>query len=308
MIVLRVFFFRRLQIFSANSELEQFNARKVEELFTYLVLHRHQPQQRDIVADLLWGEATADKPRLYLRKTLSQLQNTFQHQKGSAKEQVILTESEWIQLNPEIDLWSDAEVFENAFQSVHGTSGHELTFDQVGLLQNAVDLYTGDLLEGWYQNWCVCERERFQYMYLAMLDKLLSFHEFYQEYEAAITFGNQILQYDRARERTHRHLMRLYFMSGDRTAALRQYERCVTTLFEEFNVEPDAQTINLYEQVRLTQPGYKSGVVNISKIERDVQLCYLYDHLEHFEEVLSQIQRQVQRDKRLLARVMDQKL
>jgi len=28
-----------------------------------------------------------------------------------------------------------------------------------------VDLYQGDLLEGWYQDWLLCERERLQNMF-----------------------------------------------------------------------------------------------------------------------------------------------
>ena len=40
-----------------------------------------------------------------------------------------------------------------------------------------------------------------------------------------LAYGARILHCDRARERTHRRLMRLHFLAGDRTAALRQYPR-----------------------------------------------------------------------------------
>lgn len=87
-------------------------------------------------------------------------------------------------------------------------------------------------------------------MYLAMLNKLMAFMESCQEYETALLFGQRILQCDRAHERTHWRMMRLHYMAGDRTAALRQYERCVTALWEELGVEPAKWTSALYEQIR----------------------------------------------------------
>jgi DNA-binding SARP family transcriptional activator len=53
-----------------------------------------------------------------------------------------------------------------------------------------------------------------------------------------------------AHERIHRRLMRLYYLAGDRTAALRQYERCVTLLREELGVDPSERTVALYRQIR----------------------------------------------------------
>jgi DNA-binding SARP family transcriptional activator len=48
--------------------------------------------------------------------------------------------------------------------------------------------------------------------------------------------------------------MRAYYMAGDRTMALRQYERCAAALAEELGVAPSTQTLMLYEQ-RKTDSG-----------------------------------------------------
>jgi hypothetical protein len=44
--------------------------------------------------------------------------------------------------------------------------------------------------------------------------------------------------------------MRLYFLSGDRTQALRQYEMCAAALVEELGVAPSKPTVELYERIR----------------------------------------------------------
>ncbi len=45
-------------------------------------------------------------------------------------------------------------------------------------------------------------------------------------------------------------MMRLYYLTGDRTAALRQYATCVAALKEELHVSPSERTLALYEQIR----------------------------------------------------------
>ncbi len=89
-----------------------------------------------------------------------------------------------------------------------------------------------------------------------MSDKLMEYCEKRQEYERALLYGVRILRHEPARERTHRSLMRLLYMSGDRTAALRQYERCVAALRAELEVEPGRPTRALCEQIRVDElPG-----------------------------------------------------
>src|SRR6185436_8118355 len=117
----------------------------------------------------------------------------------------------------------------------------------------AVEFYRGDLLEGCYQDWCLYERELLQNKYLPILDKLLGYCLVHQEFDAGQRYGGLILRYDRARERTHQLLMRLHFLAGDRTGALRQYERCVVALREELGVQPDRRTVALYEEIRGSQ-------------------------------------------------------
>ena len=47
--------------------------------------------------------------------------------------------------------------------------------DEASLRRNPLNaLYRGDLLTGWYQDWCLIERERYQCMFVSLLDKLMA--------------------------------------------------------------------------------------------------------------------------------------
>jgi two-component SAPR family response regulator len=126
---------------------------------------------------------------------LWRLQAALDAHAESLQEQALLVELDWIQINPELDLWLDVAVFEQAFALVQEIPGRELDAQRMESLQAAVNLYRGDLLEGWYQDWCLYERERLQNMCLSMLDKLVSYSEAHQRYETGLAYGTRILHY-----------------------------------------------------------------------------------------------------------------
>jgi len=247
---LRITLFGKLCLWGRDGQpLGGFDARKIQELFCYLLLYRDHPYPREVLASLLWCECSTEQSKKYLRQTLWQLQSTIDRQGGPINGRLLRVEPEWVTLNSQADLCLDVAVFEQAFAPVQNTQGHDLNFEKAHMLQRAVKLYQGDLLEGWYQDWCLYERERLQNMYLAMLDKLMGYCEAHHEYETGIEYGTRILLFDRAREHTHRRLMRIHYAAGNRTAALRQYQRCVVALDEELAVKPAKQTIALHEQI-----------------------------------------------------------
>jgi DNA-binding SARP family transcriptional activator len=139
------------------------------------------------------------------------------------------------------------------------------------LIQQAVELYRGDLLEGWYMEWCLLERERLQSMYLQLLDKLASYYEASGEYESGLLCGARALRCDRAREHTHHMLMRLHYLAGDRTGALRQFDRCMAALREGLGVSPSERTLELYRQIQaeeLKVPQPDSRLRDSAAVER----------------------------------------
>lgn len=225
---------------------------KAQELLCYLLLHRDRQHSREVLAELLWEGASPTQSKKYLRQALWQL-NTMLDSKAEPDRGALRVEPAWVRANSEADLWLDVAVFEAAFAQVEGIPGHQLTPETSSAIQVAVDLYRGDLLQDWYQDWTIFERERLQHMYLSMLDKLMGSCERYAQYESGIVYGSRILHLDRAQERAHRSLMRLHYRAGDRTAALRQYRRCVAALAEELDVAPAESTQALYQQIRADQ-------------------------------------------------------
>lgn len=309
MSTLSIHLFGKFSVRADGQSLEGFDACKTQELLSYLLVHRARPHTRESLAGLLWGETAADKSKKYFRQTLWHLQSALEGHGGGggdgdgggdgADGALLSAGHEWVRLNAGCPLWLDVEVFERAFARVQGKAGKDLDAETKRVVEEAAALYKGDLLEGWYQDWCLYERERLQNMYLVMLDKLISYCEAHGDYETGLLYGSTILRYDRARERTHRQLMHLLHMSGDRTAALRQYERCVAALRQELDVAPDRRTVALYQQIRLDQleeRGLPSAAEPDANHPPAVSLPEVLGRLQQLQLVMSDVQRRIQQD------------
>lgn len=297
MSTLQVCLFGKFCVQRYGQVLNGLDAGKVQELFCYLLLHSDHPSPREMLATLLWGDYPDPQAKKYLRKALWQLQTTLNSECESPNNHVLLVDAGWVQLNSQADIWCDVAVLEGAFASVQGVLCQALDVQQVRALQDTVQLYQGELLEGWYQDWCVHERERLRTMYLAMLDKLMGYCEVQQAFEAGLVYGMRILRYDRARECTHRHLMRLRYLAGDRTGALRQYEQCVTALHDELDVRPATSTQLLYEQLRADTFEGSILTTNGTVIKEEIGSVPLPEVLGGFKQLLGTLagmQQQVQ--------------
>lgn len=291
--------FRLFGKFTAHRDaqvLKGLEASKDQELLGYLLLNRDRHHSREALAALLWGDIPTERSKKYLRQALWHLQTVLETGAGG-QTPCILVDHEWLKLNPNNNLWTDVAEFEGAFAGVEGIPGTQLDSQSAQALKNAVSLYQGDLLAGWYQDWCLFERERLQNIYLLMLDKLINYSEQHQQYEIAQGYAITILRYDPARERTHRQLMNLHYLSGDRTSALRQYDRCVAALKQELEVRPERRTVSLYERIRADQLG-TSPVKDAPEPnqQRNVVSPDVIGRLKRLQVILSAVQRRIQRD------------
>jgi predicted ATPase/class 3 adenylate cyclase len=98
---------------------------------------------------------------------------------------------------------------------------------------------------------------------LAILDRLVEWYEQRGEYERASAYAWRQVELEPWQEEAHRQLMRLLALSGQRSAALAQYETCRRLLAEELGVEPGTKTTELYERIRdgvLVAPGQEPSV------------------------------------------------
>lgn len=302
---MRVNLFQKFQVYNEDLLLDCFNPTRVQELFSFLLLQRHRPHRREALIEILWGEKIPRQAKKYLRQLIWQLRAGLQTLVKAAEYDILVADEEWISLHPQANILLDVDEFEQAYLLTRDVDGASLTSLQVQTLQNAVQLYTGDLLEGWYQEWCLFERERLQNIYLLMLDKLMKYAESKAMFETGIHYGMQALRCDGAREITYRRLMRMCSLAGNRTGALRYYNRCVESLRAELEVEPTRKTRTLWQEICADQypPAAVTAHRKISKAKTSAKpqnLDHLLDSCRALNHALAEAQEYNQQNIQLL--------
>ncbi len=121
----------------------------------------------------------------------------------------------------------------------------------------AANLLRGDFLEGIsldhnleFETWLLGEQERWRQRAERILSRAVEELERQGAYRRALRRARTLLRFMPWSEETHRLVMRLLALSGQRSAALKQYETCKRILSEELGVEPTADTAALCERIR----------------------------------------------------------
>lgn len=304
--------FGKFTALQSGHEIDCFPSSKAKELLCYLLLNRDKSHPRESLAAVFWGECTTSLSKKYLRQTLWQLQKALTSLCQRTQEEIFMhSDSESVRVDSRDDLWLDVQIFEKAFAPVQGIAGENIDEPHADNLRKAVELYQGNLLEGWYQEWCLYHRERLGNNYLSMLDKLMAYSEYHKKYEEGMAFGERLLRQDRARERTYYRLMRLHYLGGDRAGALRQFQRCKEALQEELGVEPSRRTTELFEQVRSDELELQPAMTEHARLPEvntaigDTVGLSMLQKLRRIRSVLLKIQLRVERDIREVDTVLD---
>jgi DNA-binding SARP family transcriptional activator len=242
--------FGKFSIHCGQQALLLHSSANAKELFCYLALNRRTPVPRESLAALISRDVSSEKSRKALRQALWQLRADLSPPGISCADRTLKVEDGWVQFVADDCTWLDVAEFERSASGAPSVANVATAPGDVKRLSQAVELYQGEFLQGWYQEWCLEERERLRQIYLETLDSLVSHCESHRDINAGVAYAVRALHTDPARECTHRALMRLYCLAGDRASAAHQYERCVEALRTELGLEPDDETKELERQVR----------------------------------------------------------
>lgn len=215
----------------------------------YLLVHRGRPVRKETLMETFWTGADPDASRNRLNVALSSLRRSLRPVVGDMP--VVLHHEGTYRLNPALSVWIDVEAFEQ--RAALGVKLHragDVAAASVAL-RDAVDLYRGSFVEDdLFEEWMSPPSERLRVLFLDLLDRLGEIAFTQGNYDMCIDVGRKILSDDSCREDTHRRLMRCYGRQGRPHLALRQYHACVSSLRSELAVDPSAETVTLYEDIR----------------------------------------------------------
>lgn len=224
--------------------------RKATALLAYLSLNPRECQ-REFLATLLWPERGQQKALANLRRTLCSLNSSLPGWIEAGRDVLALKRNN--------NLWIDVDVFRQSLLQVqeHRQSEKEMCDTCLSVLNKAVELCRGPFLEGLhltdspsFDEWQSFQREGLKAENAGALEKLVEHYLRTCEWEKAIAHTRSWMALDRLCEPAQRMLMRLYLLSGQKSAALRQYKECKRIVKQELGQPLEPETEKIYEEIR----------------------------------------------------------
>ena len=234
-----------------------FESARVRALLAYLAVEAEHPHRREALAALLWPERPEAGARASLSQALFNLRSILGDRRRTPP--LLVVTAQTIGMNNAAGATVDVTSFTSLLQvcAQHPHPQIEMCEACRQRLQEAVALYGGSFLQDLsvddsvsFDEWVLLRREHLHRLVMEVLGWLTAGYERRGEYAQGLQYAWRQVALDPWREEAQRQLMRLLALNGQRTAALAQYRVCCELLDKELAVEPAAETVALYEQIR----------------------------------------------------------
>jgi predicted ATPase/DNA-binding SARP family transcriptional activator len=208
--------------------------RKGQWLLALLALRQGCAVSRDWLAGTLWPESLEEQALGSLRRSLTDLRSAL----GPEADRLEAPTARTLCL----DL-KDAEIDTLRFDETARGEDEEL-------LQAAIALYRGPLLEGCVEEWVLAERAEREETYLRCRVTLARNAALRGDYGAAAEHYRLVILADPLREAAQRSLIEALIASGDFAAAMQTYRDLRNRLRRDYNMDPGPDTTALFQRLR----------------------------------------------------------
>jgi DNA-binding SARP family transcriptional activator/tetratricopeptide (TPR) repeat protein len=203
-----------------------------------LALRRDDPPTRSTLAAAIWPDDLDSDALANLRRHLHLITRALPRIDGI---EWLDTSARKIAWNERAPAWFDALAFEELASNPQRR-------------EEAIELYAGDLLADWPDEFLIADRERLRTLYLgACFDAAVSARRD-SRLSDAVAHAERILAVDEWREDALRLAMTIEHESGDRAGALARFQRFVDRLDAAMGVDPMPETLALRDAILSSDP------------------------------------------------------
>lgn len=228
-----------------SETITRFSTRQTAVLLAYLSCHSRRKHAREELIEMLWPEVDPAAGRLRLRVALNALRCRMEPP-SVPPYSVLFADRHWVCLQAGAVTTDTAR-----FESLLDAAMHEnVSTDIIAGLTQAIGLYRGELLPGYYDDWIQTERTHLAGRYSDALHALAVAWEREGNSEQASEYARCVLASDPFLESAHLLLMRIYARCGNAQAALRQYYELESVL-KSIESAPSGVAWALAEQIRV---------------------------------------------------------
>lgn len=229
---------------------EAFPGQQGRLVFAYLVLERGRPVAREELMELLWPRGVPDAAESALNAVVSKLRSVLARglppglcalSGGRGTYDLVLPRHAWVDLEAAAHSVHEAEAAMRAGRAR----------DAYGSSAVAHHIARRPFFPGHGSAWVETRRERLRAVLLRALEVRGAVYLWNGEPALALQCGRDMIAQEPFRESGHRLVMRACAAMGNRAEALQAFARCQALIADELGATPSAETMALFEQLRV---------------------------------------------------------
>ena len=217
--------------------MSDWQTQSVRDLFFYF-LSMDKPMTKEQIGSVFWPEIE-EPSRLKMR-----FKNDIYRLRRAVGSDIIMYENDLYSFNRASDYEYDIETFEGLLFQTKLTKEPKI---QIELLQKAVKLARGQLLEDIYGIWIEPERERINQQFLSALLELAVLLKNNNQAREALAIYQQVIDHDPTYETAYLLAMKLHMQLNDRVNALRLYDTYTEVMKHELDLPPSAEMEEIFK-------------------------------------------------------------
>jgi two-component SAPR family response regulator len=206
----------------------------------FLLLAQPAGHTKEGIGDLLWPDYSPARLKLHFKNTLYRVRRAL-------GQETVLFEDGIYRFNRQDDYEYDVDLFLTKVAEARRATSLSA---KLAAYCSGIELYQGDYLPEVEGIWVLAERDRLSQTYIGALLECAELQLAQEDKEAALSYAQRAVEADPFSEQAHRLVMRVYAAMGNRTALIRQFDRCREVLRQELDASPSPETIRLFQALR----------------------------------------------------------
>lgn len=248
---LSIYGFGKFRVFIGGKEVEDklWKTRKSKYMFAYLVANAGKDVPDEKVMEIFWPDHEPEKARQSLYAALSHMRKALDAVSPGESERVIHARKGFYKFNSERSFVFDLNEFERLHDQGQARIKDGREDEAMVCLQKAEQLYQGEFMEGYYDDWAVLMRDEMEMKYVEVLQVLMEHFQDLKKHAVVIDYAQRLLKHDPCQTEAHSALMQSYIQQGKPELAARQYQTCTQVFKNELNMSPAPELTELYLRI-----------------------------------------------------------
>ena len=219
---------------------EGWQTQKTIKLFLRLALEAGRPVSIETLSEELWPDAGPKKARDSFRNCVHQVRRSLRDLIGDEKAEVVSRSRKNKTVTLELSVALDFQNFEDLVVEALKAFKDERADQARDMAEQALELYQGEFLDSFDENWIEAKRARLRSLKMQALTLVAQAQLASEDFPAAESSARALLELDDLREQSHAILIEALARGGRSPEAISHYEQAVELFEEEIGVSPES--------------------------------------------------------------------